>query len=145
MSATTVKIDPNAIKDICLQNGKTLGDVSAQLGRSRPYLYTCCKNGSMSASSAKLFCMQFNVPLSKISPKEAVTQEQAAGQFHAEIQVQEDTLQMTLFCGSDMIQTAFSKLKGKSSLDLMQAISYAAHMMYKMEEQKALQEKRKFR
>ena len=105
MFATTVKIDPNVIKDICLQNGKTLGDVSAQLGRSRPYLYTCCKNGSMSASSAK----------------------------------------MSLFCGSDMIQTAFSKLKGKSSLDLMQAISYAAHMMYKMEEQKALQEKRKSR
>lgn len=77
----SVKIDPNAIKDICLQNGKTLGVVSAQLGRSRPYLYTCCKNGSMSAPAAKLFCMQFNVPLSKISPKQPVTQDQAASQM----------------------------------------------------------------
>lgn len=32
----------------------------------------------------------------------------------------------------------YSKIKGNTDLDLMQAISYAAHMMYKLAEQEVL-------
>lgn len=41
------------------------------------------------------------------------------------------------FQGTEICKAA-SKVKGTRELDLMQAISYAAHMMYKFTEQKEL-------
>lgn len=41
------------------------------------------------------------------------------------------------FQGTEICK-AYSKVKGTRELDLMQAISYAAHMMYKFAEQKEL-------
>ena len=41
------------------------------------------------------------------------------------------------FQGTEICKAA-SKVKGTRELDLMQAISYAAHMMYKFAEQKEL-------
>lgn len=51
-------------------------------------------------------------------------------------------LQKKLYCicisrGREICK-AYSKVKGTRELDLMQAISYAAHMMYKFAEQKEL-------
>lgn len=49
---------------------------------------------------------------------------------------------MSLYFGDEKICEAYSKIKGPGKLDLMQAISYAAHMMYKLAEQEELKAKK---
>jgi len=52
------------------------------------------------------------------------------------------SLNMSLYFGDEKICEAYSKIKGPGKLDLMQAISYAAHMMYKIAEQEELKKRK---
>lgn len=47
---------------------------------------------------------------------------------------------MALTFGDQELYAAWSRIKGNTELDLLQAVSYAAHLMYKLAEQQALQE-----
>ena len=48
---------------------------------------------------------------------------------------------MDLFFGDQELRSVYSRIKGDTELDLMQAISYAAHMLYKLAEQEALRKR----
>ena len=93
---------------------------------------------------AKLLCYQLNIPLSQIKKKQAATPQSAAsGSYTARIDVSGGkSLNMSLYFGDEKICEAYSKIKGPGKLDLMQAISYAAHMMYKIAEQEELKKRK---
>jgi len=58
--------------------------------------------------------------------------------WQTRIKVKPDRLCMTVYFNGVPQVEGYSKIKGDKELDLMQAISYAAHMCYKIVEQKKL-------
>lgn len=58
--------------------------------------------------------------------------------WQTRIKVQPDKVCMTVYFNGMEVVQGWSKVKGDRELDLMQAISYAAHMCYKITEQKKL-------
>lgn len=71
-------------------------------------------------------------------PKTFIPAPSAELGWQTRIKVQPDKVcMMVYFNGMEVVQ-GWSKVKGDKELDLMQAISYAAHMCYKIVEQKKL-------
>lgn len=144
MKGNVIELDRNALRDAIMESGKNLSQASRDLGYSDAYISYCISTGQMKESAAKLLCYQLNIPLSQIKKKQAATPQSAArGSYTARIDISGGkSLNMSLYFGDEKICEAYSKIKGPGKLDLMQAISYAANMMYKIAEQKEL-EKRK--
>ena len=135
MKRKSVEIDSRAILDLIHHSGKSLSDVSREIGYSESYMSLALKNGTISETGAKLLAALYHVPLTQIMKKPHHSQEGASTLFHAKIEINQNVPHMDLFCGDERICQSHSRLRGKSRLDLMQAFSYAAHMMYKHEEQ----------
>lgn len=144
MNGKTIELDRNALKNVIAESGKNASQISRDLGYTDGYVRVCISKGLMKESSAKLLCYQLNIPLSKIQKKQPVTSQSAAsGAYTARIDVSGGkSLNMALYFGDEKICEAYSKIKGPGKLDLMQAISYAAHMMYKIAEQEELKSKK---
>lgn len=60
------------------------------------------------------------------------------GRYSLTLQTKPDRVRLALCDGDKEIYYAWSKLRGSSELDLAQAISYAAHLIYKFSEQSNL-------
>lgn len=60
------------------------------------------------------------------------------GRYSLTLQTKPDRIRLALCDGGKEIFYAWSKLRGSSELDLAQAISYAAHLIYKFSEQRTL-------
>ena len=56
------------------------------------------------------------------------------------LDVRKEKLRMALTFGDKELYAAWSRIKGDTELDLLQAVSYAAHLMYKLAEQNQLRE-----
>lgn len=144
MKGNMIDIDKNALRDAIALSGRTYAEMSRDLGFSSAYIGSCIKRGSMRESSANLLCYQLNIPISRIQKKQPVTPQSAAsGTYTARIDVSGGkSLNMSLYFGDEKISEAYSKIKGQSKLDLIQAISYAAHMIYKLAEQEELKSRK---
>lgn len=144
MKGNVIELDWNALRDAITERGKNLSQASRDLGYSDAYISYCISTGQMKESAAKLLCYQLNIPLSQIKKKQAATPQSAAsGSYTARIDVSGGkSLNMSLYFGDEKICEAYSKIKGPGKLDLMQAISYAAHMMYKIAEQEELKKRK---
>ena len=144
MKTNMIEIDRNALRDAIAASGKRKAQISRDIGYTDSYINGCLNFGTMRESAAKLLCLQLGIPLSKIQKKQPVTPQAAAsGTYTARIDVSGGkSLNMSLYFGDEKICEAYSKIKGPGKLDLMQAISYAAHMMYKLAEQEELKAKK---
>ena len=144
MNGKIIQLDSNATRDAISESGKNFSQVSRDLGYSDAYVSYCIKAGRMKEAAAKLLCYQLNIPLSRIQKKQATTPQTAAsGSYTARIDVSGGkSLNMSLYFGGEKVCEAYSKIKGPEKLDLMQAISYAAHMMYKLAEQEELKSRK---
>ena len=71
-------------------------------------------------------------------PKMHIPAASAETGWQTRIKVQPDKVCMTVYFNGMEVVQGWSKVKGDRELDLMQAISYAGHMCYKITEQKKL-------
>lgn len=141
-----VKIDPQKIRGFAKSEGKTLSQLSYEIGKSANYLSTCMCNGEMPEGTYRIFCQLHGVKTDRFipdPPKPApVEQPKMVNQldlpYTTELKIFPDRVRFTIFYKGQPIYSAFSYIKGKTETDLMQAISYAAHMCYKLAEQKKL-------
>lgn len=139
--AAVVEIDEKKVRKIMKDKGLKIKPTSVFMGRSETYLSNVLSRGVMPVNAFKMFCNilgvhPFDIIPSKLEPAEQA--ETAAKKYHMEMDASPSKLHMELFFGSDSVCSAYSKIKGDSLLDLMQAISYAAHLMYKFAEQEEL-------
>ena len=127
-SPNMMNIDPERLRNFAAKNGG-LKHISLQLGYSRSYLSNVADYGRMRLSVAR----------QPEKPKAAAPQ---AGQTGYALRLQATDKQVFLLLEHDgeKVGSAYSKRKDNSELALVQAISYAAHMIYKFCEQKTLQE-----
>lgn len=144
-----IKVDIPAIKKYFDDNALSYKDVCTRIGRSRFYISACAATGKMSSYTYDLLIRELGVSRDafipkdthKETPQDAPKVQTAAGGgdlYTLGLDVSPDRVVLRMcFQGTEIYRSA-SRVKGKRELDLMQAVSYAAHMMYKFAEQKEL-------
>lgn len=142
MSETMVKVDFQKMKAFLDNIGVTLTEASRKIGKSPAYLNAMSKNGEISKTAFMLFCMVYGCKKEDLIYQEPIKKPQSSMESYGwsiDLGVSPTVLTMRLKYGNDTVHTARSKIKGNTQLDLVQAISYAAHMIYKQEEQEVLE------
>lgn len=137
MKSSYVKINAEAIRRHCVASGYTMSDLARRMGRTQSYFSNCLSLGSISASAYPLLVEVAGVDhdafLARETPPktEAQHEPQPGGRYSLTLQTKPDRIRLALCDGGKKISYAWSKLRGSSELDLAQAISYAAHLIYK--------------
>ena len=145
----TVQISPERLRLFCSKNGgQTV--VSETLGYGKSFISNALHSGKMSRAANKLLAATYGIPenffLAPDPPKTAQPPEpKAAPQakqmgYALRLQVTDKQVFLPLEHDGEKVGSAYSRRKDSSELALTQAISYAAHMIYKLYEQQTLQE-----
>lgn len=136
----SVKIDPAELKAWVKETGKTQNEISISLGRAKNCLANAIYYGEMSATVFELLTLKYGVDPKRLMKKpEPVAKPEAIG-YATSINVYPDKVRFAIAFNGVEIFHAYSKVKGNKEVDLIQAISYAAHMCYKLAEQDTLSE-----
>lgn len=144
-----VQISPERLRLFCSKNGGQTA-VSEALGYGKSFISNALYSGRMSRAANKLLAATYGIPedffLAPDPPKTAQPPEPKAApqakQMGYALRLQATDKQVFLLLEHDgeKVGSAYSRRKDSSELALTQAISYAAHMIYKFCEQKTLQE-----
>jgi len=144
-----VQISPERLRLFCSKNGGQTA-VSEALGYGKSFIGNALYSGKMSRAANKLLAATYGIPedffLAPDPPKTAQPPEpkdaQQGGQDGYALRLLTSDKQVFLLLEHDgeKVGSAYSRRKDSSELALTQAISYAAHMIYKFCEQKTLQE-----
>lgn len=134
-----IKVDMPAIKEHTKKNGMTQADVCKRIGRSPNFLCGC--TGDMAEYTYDLLIQVLGVEDGAFQQRKEMASPAAnrGGELYTlGLDVSPEIVVLHMYFQGTEICKAASKVKGTRELDLMQAISYAAHMMYKFTEQKEL-------
>ena len=139
-----MNIDPERLRNFAAKNGG-LKHISLQLGYSGNYLANTADYGRMRVAVARQLSAMYGVPedfFRAREPEKPKSDAPQAGQTGYALRLQATDKQVFLLLEHDgeKVGSAYSKRKDNSELALVQAASYAAHMIYKFCEQKTLQE-----
>lgn len=140
MKTAMVNVSGKAITDALNDHKKTARQVFIKMGRSEAYLSGIIRYGRLPKSMLPVLAEALETPVARLldQGEPAKTPQSAVKRYHAEMEVSSNRLHMTLYFGDQELYNTYSKIKGNTELDLMQAISYAAHWMYKLVEQEVL-------
>lgn len=131
----TVKIDKQKMKEWIASTGMKAVHISRALGRSDNYISGVLCNGIMSYSSYRQLKTEFGITGDDLLEK---TKEEPTPGYSLDIVVKPDRVKVTILYNGQELYSAFSRIKDNTELSLVQAISYATHMCYKLAEQKEL-------
>lgn len=145
-----VEIDTSAAREAVYDSGKTLAVLSEEIGRCPSYLSYAVNKGRIPEYAFRRLCVLLGVSEGDMLKKQAVNPLQKAeveavsGRETIGYSVKLDVFPKkvrfaVLFNGEEIIH-AWSSIRGARELDLMQSISYAAHMCYKQKEMKVIEE-----
>lgn len=143
-ASNMMKIDAERLRRFAAKNGG-LAHISRQMGFSENYLSTIVNRQRMRQSTANQLSAMYGVPEDFFRARELAKQNSAAPQekqmgYALRLQATDKQVFLLLEHDGEKVGSAYSKRKDSSELALTQAISYAAHMIYKFCEQKTLQE-----
>lgn len=137
-------VDPEKFRAWCRQKGLKFRDISEAMGRSDSFVSKLLSSGEFPERQYELFCRLYGVEpksLLKEDPaKDLKAPEGNSGPYSLGLEIKPDRVWVSLRYQGEELYRAYSKIRGKTELDLVQAISYAAHMAYKLAEQKKLRE-----
>lgn len=131
-----IMINTSALRGWLKSNNLSQTEVSRSLG-SDSIIANTLSRGWMSDTFFQLLTLKYNIAPALLELKSGPAKALSVG-YSASIQVQPDKVLFAIDYNGEEIYHAYSKIKGDSELDLIQAISYAAHMCYKMAEQREL-------
>ena len=145
-----VEIDTSATIEAVHDSGKTLALLSEEIGRCPSYLSTVVKRGRIPEYAFRRLCVLIGVLGSALLKKQRVTPPQEAEAeavsdcetigYSVKLAVYTKKLRFAVLFNGEEIIHAWSSIRGARELDLMQSISYAAHMCYKQKEMKVIEE-----
>lgn len=140
----TVQISTERLRRFAAKNGG-LAHISRQMGFGETYLSTIIARKRMRQSTANQLSAMYGVPEDFFRARDTEKQNAAAPQvkqmgYALWLQATDKQVFLLLEHDGEKAGSAYSRRKDSSELALTQAISYAAHMIYKFCEQKTLQE-----
>lgn len=138
MRNNMVQIDVAAIKQAIKNTRMTSSGLSKKIGRSSSYIGNCFDRGIMSRYALELLSDILHVDVASLMN---VCNENGAKRegYSVNLDVKPEKVRLQILFNGEVVGSAYSKVKGQNETDLMQAISYAAHMIYKISEQKRLE------
>lgn len=143
----TVKLDKEKLNALRKKLNTTFTAMSWKIGRSDSFISKCIGLGYMNENAFAHMCSTFGVAEADMRAQDAVKQVTVEIPKHpsvhnepysVELTVKPDRVRVAIRHNGSEIYNAWSRIKSNSEVDLIQAISYAAHMCYKMAEQKSL-------
>lgn len=135
MRNNMVQIDGSSIKYAIKNKKMTSAGLLRDIGRSDSYIDNCIFRGVMPSNTLDLLSRFLDVNVSDLTKKKDT---KLTG-YSVNLDVSPDKVCLQILFDGEVISSAYSKIKGDTETDLMQAISYAAHMIYKFSEQKRLE------
>lgn len=140
-----VKIDPNKMRNVLRDRGLTQAEVSEAIGKSTNYISCCLCNREISTMALELIRIKYGISIKEISPEKKKEPEKKPDEedsptgFSLSLLVRPDRVRVGISHNGEEIYSAWSVVKGDTEKNLIQAISYAAHMCYKKAEQRELE------
>lgn len=145
-----VEIDIPATREAIDGSGKTMAALSEEIGRCPAYLSYTVKSGRLPEYAFRRLCVLLGVSEGDLLKKQAVTPPQKAEAeavsgcetigYSVKLDVYPKKVRFAVLFNGEEIMHAWSSIRGARELDLMQSISYAAHMCYKQKEMKVIEE-----
>lgn len=145
-----VEIDISAAREAVYDSGKTLALLSEEIGRCPSYLSFAVNKGRIPEYAFRRLCVILGVSEGDLLKKQAVTSPQKAEAeavsgcetigYSVKLDVYPKKVRFAVLFNGEEIIHAWSSIRGAWELDLMQSISYAAHMCYKQKEMKVIEE-----
>lgn len=135
MNDYSVKINKQKMKEWIASTGMKAVHISRALGRSDNYISVVVCNGVMSNAAYQHLKKEFNITGDDLMEK---PQEPKNVGYSLDIVVKPDRLRVAILHNGEEMYAAYSKIKDNTELSMVQAISYATHMCYKLAEQKSL-------
>ena len=135
-----VKIDAQKFRNWCAKNGKTFKQISTEMGRYDSFISKAVAAGELPARQFELFRTLYGVKPETFAPSEKTVDLSVSGKegvYSLSLDVKPDKVRVGINFQGVEIFGAYAGVKGDSETNLIQAISYAAHMCYKMAEQKS--------
>ena len=133
-----IKIDGQALKEWATSGGKTMSGVSADIGRNRCYIINCARTGQMQENAYRLLLEKYGLPEGSFRPVEKPAPPVPAngiGPYQVSLEVYPQKVRFGINFNGQEVYYAFAGINGERELDLIQSISYAAHMVYKIAQQ----------
>lgn len=141
MGARVFDIDIVELQKWMNSTGKDPCELSESIGREKSFFYNVIRKGKIGFTPYKMILRTYNLPeksfIKDYQAKNATSNEQAVHSppqkhgYSLDMQVFPDKLRLAILFDNQEIKHCFVHIRGESELDLMQAISYAAHMLYK--------------
>lgn len=145
-----VEIDTSAAREAVYDSGKTFAVLSEEIGRCPSYLSYAVNKGRIPEYAFRRLCVLLGVSEGDLLKKQAVTPPQKAEAeavsgcetigYSVKLDVFPKKVRFAVLFNGEEIIHAWSSIRGARELDLMQSISYAAHMCYKQKEMKIIEE-----
>ena len=139
-----IQLDTDAMKNYMKSHGITAHTMSAMVGRSKTFIYSCIQNGHMLDASYKMLMERLDLPYDAFTVRNPAAAKSkcgpspSQGPYSLYLQVHPDKLLLSLRFNEQEMYSAYARIKGGTERDLLQGISYAAHLIYKMSEQEYL-------
>lgn len=136
MEDMVIQIDKEKFKQWIESTGLKMTHISAIIGRSPSYISGVVNSGKISLSSIKLLQNELGM-----DPEQIKQNAGGPPTYSIDLSVSPDKVRMSINFGGQPLYRSYAKVNGDTELDLIKAISYAAHMCYKFAEQKSLEVK----
>lgn len=124
----SIKFNSQKLRDYLNEHSMTMQGLSYEMGRSESFVSYAISRGYMSEVAYNVMCKTLGV-----APRTFT--EVAPSTYHLALTYSESKVLVQLMCGDEVVSGAWALVKEPGDLGFIQAISYAAHMMYKFAQQ----------
>lgn len=125
-----ISINGKELRDFLKSNDLSLSQLSAFMNRSPSYISFVIRTGTMSDVAYDVMCKKLGV-----APGTFRDQIDPAPMYRLSLTYSDSKVLVQLMRGEEVVSGAWAIVKEQSELGFIQAISYAAHMMYKFAQQ----------
>ena len=136
MGERSVIIDPAKMRKWMYEKEFSGAYVSQLLGRSYNYISSVLSTRKMSLTTYRLLKKEFGLTDSDILKEKKTELSPVSLGYSVELQIRPDRVKFSLLHNGTEMYSAFARIQGEREVDLVKAISYAAHLCYKFAEQK---------
>lgn len=143
------KVDPAKLRAWMDKENITPAELSAYIGKSWSYIGNVIRRKEMPEAVFNLMCRLYGISPAELTPdpKPVITDPPTPSKGDSDIDcavkmsVHGDRIRLTLMVNGQDDLVASAYIKGDSFLDLVKSFSYAAHMCYKLAEQRELNDR----
>ena len=136
MEKNYVRINPQRFRKWAADQRLCFADISRGIGQTDSYISQCLSRGSIPQRKLELVSRLYGLDIEEVTTVEnSVVNTHSDQPYTLSLRVYPDKVRVGVNFNGTELYGAFAGLKGDAEVNLVQAISYAAHMCYKMAEQ----------